>query len=202
MKKVIYIFFGILLGFLLTYFVMNQFKIKSTTNDSHVIAYEMKRLNKMIVVEQVYSDVFNHKSSINFPGLESIFSFDKKILLLVNAKVQATYDLAKLKIELDESKKKIIIYEIPPLEIQVYPDVQFYDLEQSTFNSFSKDELNEVKNQAIQKIEKQIDRSKLEKEAHEQLLDNLLNLYLLAHAYQWEIDDRTPYADEVKDMFY
>lgn len=202
MKKYIYIVSSLVLGFLLSYWVMSQFNARKVTNDSHAIAYEIKRLNKMIVAEQAYSDIYSHKNSLSFPGFERFMSFDKKVLLLVNAKVQATYDLSKLKVEVDAEKKKITLYEIPPLEVQIYPDVQFYDMEQSTFNSFSKDELNEVKNNAIKKIEQVVDRSKLEKEAREQLLDNLLNLYFLADAYQWEIDDRTPYADELEGMFH
>lgn len=135
------------------------------------------------------------------PFIHDYFSFDKKVLLMVNAKVQATYDLSQLDIEIDEKNNKIIINSIPDLELQVYPDVQFYDLEQSRFNSFKKDELNKVKQNAIKEIEKKIDRNKLEQEAKEQLLQNLLDLYLLARAYDWEIEDRTEFAEELEEMF-
>ena len=200
-KKYFYLALGLLVGIFLTYFLMKQFQTDSSTNESHVIAYEIKKMNKMIVAEQMFSDVYSHKNSRYLPGLKDYFSFDKKVLLLVNAKVQATYDLSKLSIEIDSINQKIIIQKVPDVEIQTYPDVKFYDLEQSSLNSFSKDELNQIQSNAIQHIEKSIDQEKLKKEAHAQLIDNLGNLYLLGKAYGWEIVDQTPYAKELKLKF-
>jgi len=198
LKKYIYTLGGLVVGILLTYFFMKQIQTESSVNESHVIAYEIKKLNKMIVAEQMFSDVYSHKNSRYVPGLQDYFSFDKKVLFLVNAKVQAVYDLSKLEIEVDSVNQTIIINKVPDLEINTYPDVKFYDMEQSTFNSFDKDELNTIKERAIKHIEKTIDKGKLEKEAHQQLIENLGELYLLAKAYNWKIVDKTPYAKELE----
>ncbi len=198
MKKFIYISGGILFGVLLTYFLMKQFQKESSVNESHVIAYEIQKLNKLIVAEQAFSDVYSHKNSRYIPGLANYFSFDKKVLLLVNAKVQATYDLNQLKVEIDSVDKIIRIQEVPPLEIAVYPDVKFYDLEQSTFNTFQKDELNAIQKRAVQHIEKTIDRPKLQKQAHVQLIENLGQIYQIAHLYNWKVEDHTPFAEELE----
>lgn len=201
MKKYIFLGIGLLLGIVLTFLLMRQFQENRISDHSHVIAYEIKRMNKMVVAEQNFSEIYSHKNSRSLPFIRDYFSFDKRVLLMVNAKVQATYDLSQLDIEIDEKNNKIIINSIPDLELQVYPDVQFYDLEQSRFNTFKKDELNQVKQNAIKEIEKKIDRNKLEQEAKEQLLQNLLDLYLLARAYDWEIEDRTEFAEELEEMF-
>lgn len=201
MKKWIYIIGGILFGVLLTYFIMRQFETENSTNESHVIAYEIQKLNKLIVAEQMFSDVYSHKSSRSLPGLSDYFSFDKKVILLVNAKVQAIYDMKKLEVEVDSVNKIIHINKVPPVEIQVYPDVQFYDLEQSRFNSFEKDELNDIKGRAINHIEKTIDKPKLEREAHAQLIENLGEIYRVAKVYNWKIEDNTPYAKELDLKF-
>lgn len=198
MKKFIYISGGILFGVLLTYFLMKQFQKESSVNESHVIAYEIQKLNKLIVAEQAFSDVYSHKNSRYIPGLANYFSFDKKVLLLVNAKVQATYDLNQLKVEIDSVDKIIRIQEVPPLEIAVYPDVKFYDLEQSTFNTFQKDELNAIQKRAVKHIGKTIDRPKLQKQAHVQLIENLGQIYQIAHLYHWKVEDHTPFAEELK----
>jgi len=198
LKKFIYISGGILFGVLLTYFLMKQFQKESSVNESHVIAYEIQKLNKLIVAEQAFSDVYSHKNSRYIPGLANYFSFDKKVLLLVNAKVQATYDLNQLKVEIDSVDKIIRIQEVPPLEIAVYPDVKFYDLEQSTFNTFQKDELNAIQKRAVQHIEKTIDRPQLQKQAHAQLIENLGQIYQIAHLYSWKVEDHTPFADELE----
>lgn len=200
-KKWIYIIGGILFGALLTYFIMKQFQNETSTNESHVIAYEIRKLNKLIVAEQSFSDVYSHKSSRSLPGLENYFSFDKKVLFLVNAKVQATYDMSKLEIEADSVQKIIHINNVPPVEIHIYPDVKFYDLEQSTFNSFDKDELNSIKERAVNHIEKTIDKDKLRKEAHKQLIENLGEIYRVAKVYNWKIEDNTPYSQELVQKY-
>lgn len=201
MKKHIFLGIGLLLGFVLTFLLMRQIQENRISDHSHVIAYEIKRMNKMVVAEQNFSEIYSHKNSRSLPFIRDYFSFDKSVLLIVNAKVQATYDLNQLDIEIDDNNNKIIINSIPDLELQVYPDVQFYDVEQSRFNTFKKDELNQVKQNAIKEIEKKIDRNKLEQEAKEQLLQNLLDLYLLARSYDWGIEDRTEFAEELEEMF-
>lgn len=201
MKKHIFLGIGLLLGFVLTFLLMRQIQENRISDHSHVIAYEIKRMNKMVVAEQNFSEIYSHKNSRSLPFIRDYFSFDKSVLLIVNAKVQATYDLNQLDIEIDDNNNKIIINSIPDLELQVYPDVQFYDVEQSRFNTFKKDELNQVKQNAIKEIEKKIDRNKLEQEAKEQLLQNLLDLYLMARSYDWGIEDRTEFAEELEEMF-
>lgn len=201
MKKTVYIIAGILFGALLTYFIMKQFQTNSSTNESHVIAYEIQKMNKMIVAEQMFSDVYSHKSSSYVPGLKDYFSFDKKVLFLVNAKVQATYDLKKLEVELDEENKTIYIQKVPEMELEIFPDVSIYDLDQSRFNTFEKDELNEIKKRAIEHIEKSIDQKKLEDQAHQQLIENLGELYQLAKIYDWKIIDKTALAKELELKF-
>lgn len=192
---------GVLFGILLTYFVMKQIQKNESTNESHVIAYEIKKLSKMIVAEQMYSDVYSHKNSVYVPGLQDYLSFDKKVLFLVNAKVQAIYDLKKLEVEVDEENRTIYINKVPDLEIETYPDVRFYDMEQSRFNTFDKDELNKIKDRAVEHIEKTIDKEKLQKEAHTQLIENLGELYMLAKTYDWKVVDNTPYAKELEVKF-
>ena len=185
-------------GALLMYFILNQFKSDDSTNESHIIAYEIQKMNKMIVAEQMFSDVYSHKNSVYVPGFKDYFSFDKKVLFLVNAKVQATYDLKKLEVEVDEENQTITINSVPDVELQVYPDVSIYDMDQSRFNTFEKDELNKIKERAVEHIKKTIDKDKLQKEAHTQLIENLGELYRLAKVYDWKIIDKTPYAKELE----
>lgn len=180
------------------YFILNQFKSDESTNESHIIAYEIQKMNKMIVAEQMFSDVYSHKNSVYVPGFKDYFSFDKKVLFLVNAKVQATYDLKKLEIEVDEETQTITINSVPDVELEVYPDVSIYDMDQSRFNTFEKDELNKIKERAVEHIKKTIDKEKLQKEAHTQLIENLGELYKLAKVYDWKIVDKTKYAKELE----
>ncbi|WP_291067713.1 MULTISPECIES: DUF4230 domain-containing protein [unclassified Empedobacter] len=201
LKKIILVVVAFIFGVMITYFIMDKFKSESYTEQSHVIAYQIERMNKMIVAEQTYSDLYNHTSKKSLPGLTDIFSADKKVTLLVKAKAQATYDLKKMDIELDSVNKKIIIKSIPPVEIQVYPDVSFYDMDQSVFNKFSKDDLNGIKKRAVEHVEKTVNQTKLKQEAHQQLIQNLGDLYFLAKTYGWKIEDKTNYANELNKLY-
>lgn len=202
LKYVILGLFAFFFGVMLTYIITDKFKKEDFNEQSYVIAYQIDKMNKMIVAEQMYSDMYNHTSKKSLPGLGSIYSSDKKVTLLVKAKAQATYDLKQMDIELDSVNKKIIIKSIPPVEIKVYPDVSFYDMDQSVFNRFSKDDLNGIKKRAVAHVEKTIDKTQLKQEAHKQLIQNLGDLYFLAKTYGWQIEDKTEYAPELKKIYY
>ena len=74
-------------------------------------------------------------------------------------------------------------------------------MDQSMFNKFSKDDLNGIKKRAIEHVERTINQTKLKEEAHQQLIQNLGDLYFLAKTYGWTIEDKTDYAEELKKIY-
>ena len=190
-----------ILGSILTIWGVKSCEKKTYSEDSRVIAYQINKMNKMVVAEQSLSEIYTHTSKKSLPGLGSIYSADKKVTMLVNGKVQASYDLSKMEVELDSVNKKILIKSIPEVDLKVFPDVDFYDMDQSVFNKFEKSELNEIKKRGIAKMEGKIDRNKLKTEAHQQLIQNLSDIYQIAKIYGWEVEDKTIYATELKKIF-
>lgn len=176
---------------------MSSSKEESKTEASHTIAYGIQRLNKLVVAEQHYANFFSHRSSNSF--LRDLISFDKNLLLKVGIKAQASYDLSQIKIEMDSVNKKIYIHSVPPLKIETFPDVEFFEMNQSRLNQFTKDDLNAIKQRAIEEVEKTMDQSDLKQQAHNQLILNLEDIYLLAKIYNWQIVDSTPYAKELEE---
>ena len=202
MKKTVFIaLITFILGILIAQWGIKSLEKKSMSEDSRVIAYQIQKMNKMVVAEQSLAEIYTHTSKKSLPGLGSIYSSDKKVTMMINAKVQASYDLTQMEVELDSVNKKIVIASIPPVDLKVYPDVDFFDMDQSIFNKFEKNELNEIKNRGIAQVEKKIDREKIKKEAHQQLIQNLSDIYQIAKIYGWEIEDRTTYANELKQLF-
>ncbi|HEY4538727.1 MAG TPA: DUF4230 domain-containing protein [Faecalibacter sp.] len=202
MKKTVFIaLITFILGILIALWGIKSLEKKSMSEDSRVIAYQIQKMNKMVVAEQSLAEIYTHTSKKSLPGLGSIYSSDKKVTMMINAKVQASYDLTQMEVELDSVNKKIVIASIPPVDLKVYPDVDFFDMDQSIFNKFEKNELNEIKNRGIAQVEKKIDREKIKKEAHQQLIQNLSDIYQIAKIYGWEIEDRTTYANELKQLF-
>ena len=201
-KNFVITFIAFVIGAICTFWGIKSCERKSGEEDSKVIAYQIKKMNKMVVAEQSLSEIYTHTSKKSFPGLESLYSADKKVTLMINAKVQASYDLSKMEVELDSVNKKIVIASIPPVDLKVYPDVNFFDMDQSVFNKFDKNDLNQIKQRGVAEVEKKIDKQKIKKEAHEQLIQNLSDIYQIAKIYGWEIEDRTVYATELKEIFY
>ncbi len=177
------------LGALVTYFVVNWTKNTQQKEASHTIAYGIKRLNKMVVAEQEYSNFYSHKSTTQYLG--DLISFDKNLLLEVRIKATASYDLSKMVVKVDSANETIYIEKIPPVKIELSPDVEFSELNQSMLNQFSKEDLNGIKQRAIKEVEKTINDTELREKAHEQLLTNLEELYLLAKIYGWKVVDKT-----------
>ena len=66
-----------LVGVLVTFLMMKQCSTDNTAEQSHVIAYQIQRMNKMIVAEQNYSDIYSYQSKKSFPGFERFYSADK-----------------------------------------------------------------------------------------------------------------------------
>lgn len=118
-------------------------------------------------------------------------SFDKKAIVTVNAKVEVGYNLSKLEIQIDSLGKEIIINKIPKEEVLISPDVKFFDLQQSSFNTFSKEELNKINQKSIEKIKETLQVSQLKEKAKERLIEELSKIYQLSTIYNWKVVDNT-----------
>lgn len=184
-------------GLVVMYVVFQWTNHQKKVEASHTIAYGIQRLNKMVVAEQNYAHFFSHKSKDSY--LNNMVSFDKNLLLKVDIKAQASYDLRQMQVEVDSVNHIIKIKKIPEVHIETFPDVEFFDMNQSMLNQFSKDDLNGIKKRAIKEVSKTIETTDLKTQAHEQLLENLEEIYLLAKIYGWKIEDKTPYAESLEE---
>lgn len=184
-KYVLVFIIGILVALL-------YFKKEAHQNEKEqiqVMLNEIKNVSKLVVTETNVSEMYNYESDDKY--LFEMLSFSKKVILVVNAKVQVSYDLSKMLIETDSINKKIIIKSIPKEEVFIAPNIQYYDFEQSTFNSFTKEELNKINKKSIDKIKETIDLSDIKTKAKKQLLQELSKLYNMTTLLNWELIDET-----------
>jgi len=187
MRKITFLLVGIVIGILLTLWWQEKQKNQEIHQQSNTILQNIKQMSKMVVAEANYSEVFSYNDSDKY--LFDLLQFDKNVILLVNAKAQISYDLSQMKVELDSVHKIIKITELPKEQVEIFPSIQYYDLQQSSLNQFTKDELNEVNQKAIAQIEEHINLSELRLKAKKQLLENLQNLYILSKVYGWKVED-------------
>ena len=178
-----------LLGFLIAKFWYEKKEDKHTQQEIQVLLNGVKGMSKLVVSEGSFSEILSYSDSKKY--LYDYLSFDKKAVVAVNAKVEVGYDLSKLDIQIDSLAKQIIINKIPKEEIVISPDVKYFDLEQSKFNTFSKQELNEINQKSIEKLKETITITSLQREAKTRLFEELSKIYQLSSTFGWEVVDNT-----------
>jgi len=143
----------------------------------------------LIVQEAEYTEIYNYKDATTY--FFNQIEFEKKVILLVTAKVQVSYDLKKLEIEMDSVEHKIILKSIPTEELTIIPDYKYYDFQQSVWNTFTKEELNSIQQNSLEQLLQTVAVSDVKLKAKKQLLKELNNLLALAKLVNWSIVDST-----------
>lgn len=184
-------FLGIII-MLLIFFAWKGFsekKAAAINQDYYLITNQINKMNKMVVAEQNFSSFQTHKSAaLSIAGYDVL---PKEMVLYTTAKAQVTYDLSKMKIDVDSLHKKLIIQSIPNAEIKIYPDVKIHFMDDYALNRFDKADINGIMESAKQNMVKSIDQNKLRTEGHQQLIKNLNDIFVLAKALNYQIIDNT-----------
>lgn len=178
-----------LLGFLIAKFWYDKKETKQQQEEIQVMLNGIKSISKLVVSEGSFSEVYNYSDSKKY--FYDYLSFDKKAIISVNAKVEVGYDLSQLDIQVDSIGKKIIINKIPKEEVVISPNIKYFDLQQSQFNSFNKTELNKINQKSIQKIKETVEITQLKSEAKTRLLEELSKIYQLSSVFNWQVIDNT-----------
>ncbi len=196
-KNIFIFLFGAFFSFLLAYFYINFNKEESQVinKDYYILNNQIDKLNKMIVLEQNFSSFQTHKSSAFRLG--NIDVFPKEMVLYSTAKAQVSYDLKKMKIEVDSIQKKLIVKELPSPEVKIFPEVKIHFMDDYAVNRFSKTDLNNILESAKRNMRKNINQEKLKSDAKKQLLSNLDEIFVLARFLDYKIEDETQQLNEI-----
>jgi len=191
-KQIIGFTIGVILTLLLVYFFRNFGKNDDqVSTDYYVLTNQISKMNKMVVIEQDFSNLQKTKITNLLFGIKGLPSSEKEIVIFTKAKAQVTYDLKKMKIEVDSVDKKLIIKEIPNADIKIFTDAEITSLDDSFFDRFSEEDFKRITNNARKNAEKTVDQTKLRNEGRKQLLQNLNDIFVLAKALKYEVVDDT-----------
>jgi len=171
-----------------------QFGETVTTQSSQVLLEQMKAVAKVVAIEGHFSEIYTHEDYYNF----DLSPFRKKALLRVKAKVSVGYDLENMKIEADDATKTISISNVPdPKILSIDHEVDYYDIQEGTFNSFSAQELTELNQRAKKFIEEkaQSDELGLLPAAEEQKLKMLESIEIIANTAGYTVKELTIYEE-------
>ena len=195
-KQIIGFTLGVILTLLLVYFFRNIGKNDDqVSTDYYVLTNQISKMNKMVVIEQDFSNLQKTKITNLLFGIKGLPSSEKEIVIFTKAKAQVTYDLKKIKIEVDSADKKLIIKEIPNADIKIFTDAEITSLDDSFFDRFSEEDFKRITNNARKNAEKTVDQNKLRTEGRKQLMTNLNEIFVLAKALNYEIVDETQSFD-------
>lgn len=191
MDSLVEAFLGLVLGAILMYWVYNIFTKKKrkelTQHQSTVILDKIKRVCKLVSVEGDFAEIYRYENIKD--GFMNILSSKKKALVVINAKAQVGYDLKKIRLAANTAKKKVILTEFPEPEVlSIEPDIQFYDVKNGLFNSFSPEDLTEINQNAKQHIREKIPESGLIETAKNEALQAVLLMESIVQTIGWTLD--------------
>jgi len=156
---------------------------------SEVILNRIKEVSKLVTVEGYFSEMYNYK---NYYNLEWSM-FTKKALVRVKAKVSMGVDLNKVNIKLDNVNKVISMDRLPEPEIiSLDHDIDYYDITEGTFNTFTPEDFNKINRDAKDYIRKVAIQSELPARAKLQSQKSIETIKLIAESAGWTVKISQP----------
>ena len=189
MRKVLIVILLLVLG----YFTYHYFETKNEKRDqlieaTQLIEKEIKNVGKLVVTEGSFAQVFTYKDS---KQIFNLVEANKKALVVINAKVTIAYDLRALETEVDPENKIITIKKIPDPEININPDIEYYDVSQDYLNQFEASDYNKIKKRVMVSVKKKVEASELPSNAQNRLLAELANIYVVTNTLGWTLQYNT-----------
>jgi hypothetical protein len=168
------------------------------TMNTALIQQQINQVGKLVVTEGHFSQVVSYRNTRR--NYFDIFSANKKALVIVNAKVTVGYDLRQVMTEIDEQNRTVRITYIPEPEINIYPDIEYYDITQDYLNKFGAEDYNKIKTRVQTMMEEKINQSHLKENAKERLVSELSKIYILTASMGWTLQYREEVIDSIEGL--
>jgi len=191
MGDIIDVLLGLILGAILMYWLFSLFRKKRnkelTKQQSTVLLDKIRSVCKLVSVEGDFAEIYHYENTKD--RFMSLLRSKKKALIVVKAKAHIGYDLTKLDLKADTEKKRIILSHFPEPEVlSIEPDLQFYDIKNGLFNSFSPDDLTMLNQEAKEHIKQKIPESGLMDTARKEALQAVLLVEKIVETIGWRLD--------------
>lgn len=167
------------------FFVTKNEEKQELEYNTALIQQQIQQVGKLVVTEGHFSQVTSYKNTKR--NYLNIFSSNKKALVVVNAKVTVSYDLRQITTSIDEASKTVTITSIPEAELNIYPDIEYYDVTQEYFNQFSAEDYNKIKDTVTKMIEEKVEASDIKQNAKHRLISELQKIYILTNSMGWAL---------------
>ncbi len=191
MDSIVEVFMGLILGAITMYWMFSLFRKKRskelTEHQSTVLLEKIKSVCKLISVEGDFAEIYKYENTKEH--FMSLVSSKKKALIVINAKAQIGYDLQKIFMHADNEKKKIILTNFPePEVISIEPELEFYDIQNGLFNTFTPNDLTSLNKEAKKHILEKIPESGLMDTAKREAVEAVLLIEKIVETIGWKLD--------------
>ncbi len=191
MDSIFEVFMGLILGAITMYWMFSLFRKKKrkelTEYQSTVLLEKIKSVCKLISVEGDFAEIYKYENTKE--RFMSLVSSKKKALIVINAKAQIGYDLQKIFMHADNEKKEIILTNFPePEVISIEPELEFYDIQNGLFNTFTPNDLTSLNKEAKKHILEKIPESGLMDTAKREAVEAVLLIEKIVETIGWKLD--------------
>jgi len=182
----LYILFLIVVAGLAWYYGKrsSMMEVHSQSN-THVLLERMNDVQKLVSVEGHFSEIYDYKDYYIY----DISPFRKKALIRVKATVLAGFDMDSMTVEIDSVYRVLKISRFPEASIlSIDHDLDYYDIQEGSFNQFDEAKLNELNSGAKDFIRQQALESGLLGRAEQRKLDFVQSIQTQAEAMGWTVE--------------
>ncbi len=182
---------GLILGALLMYWLFSRYRRRQNmerTNEQSIILLEkIRSVCKLISVEGEFAEIYTYENKKDV--FMNLFGSKKKALIIINAKTHIGFDFKKLQMHAQVDKKRIVLTYFPQPEVlSLEPQLKFYDIKNSMFNTFSSNDLTNLNKEARQHILDKIPASGLIETAKKESLEAILLIEKIVETIGWKLD--------------
>lgn len=171
-------------GIGLTWWYFQGMKVKKE-EQATILLEKIKNVSKLITVEGYLTEIYDYKEYYGYDWSP----FRKKALLRVKAKVSVGVDLGNIDIALNQENKTVTISGIPaPSILSIDHQVDYYDLQEGTFNNFTSDDITRLNTNAKNFIRAKAEESELMNAAGEQTRKVIDMLRFLVETDGWRLE--------------
>lgn len=185
MRRILLLAIGVVVVILLFRYCEFKKTDDSVEYNTNLIQQQIVNVGKLVVTEGHFSEVLTFKDQQKY--FMNMLSFEKKALIVVNAKITVAYDLRQMKYDIDEKNKTITIVNIPKEEIAINPDIKFYDVDQSRLNPFTGADYNKINKTVRDNLAKKMENSTLKTNAQNRLVSELSKILILTNSMGWTL---------------
>lgn len=168
---------------------------------STVLLEKIRKVCKLVTVEGQFIEHYNETNlrpiSLYLP-FPSTFHFAKEASIDVEGKVMVGYDMEKVSITMDNSTNTVYISNLPKPEVlAIDHNIIYRNLEESYFNSFSKEDYTQLNKNAKAALRQAAINDRLLEEAEKEGNHMLEVMKMLIEGAGWQLQIRERKKEEL-----